>query len=196
LRRLDCRVMPGTTKEQWLAEVRRRLGDPSIKIEINYEGDEPSVLIAMNPAALKADLGRLEPHGLLIVNSDAFGERDLAKAGYAVNPLTDDSLNGFFGFAPGYSSSQGEATCFDPHPFHGAPCRDIDKSTDESGSLGRANMTYKLDADKMIYATWSQGFRPGGIAVRQDFVQRFKGDRVSTTEGGARYSIHQAGFTR
>ena len=63
--------------------------------DITTPGDEPSVLIAMNPAALKADLGRLEPHGLLIVNSDAFGERDLAKAGYTANPLTDDSLVGY-----------------------------------------------------------------------------------------------------
>src|SRR3954447_7232138 len=63
--------------------------------DITTPGDEPSVLIAMNPAALKADLARLEPHGLLIVNSDAFGERDLAKAGYATNPLTDDSLLGY-----------------------------------------------------------------------------------------------------
>ena len=63
--------------------------------DITTPGDEPSVLIAMNPAALKADLGRLEAHGLLIVNSDAFGERDLAKAGYAANPLTDDSLLGY-----------------------------------------------------------------------------------------------------
>src|SRR4029453_7727008 len=63
--------------------------------DITTPGDAPSVLIAMNPAALKADLGRLEPHGLLIVNSDSFAERDLAKAGYAANPLTDDSLAGY-----------------------------------------------------------------------------------------------------
>ena len=63
--------------------------------DITTPGDAPSVLVAMNPAALKADLGRLEPHGLLIVNSDAFDERDLAKAGYAANPLDDDSLAGY-----------------------------------------------------------------------------------------------------
>ena len=63
--------------------------------DITTPGDAPSVLIAMNPAALKADLGRLEPHGLLIVNSDAFTERDLTKAGYKTNPLTDESLAGY-----------------------------------------------------------------------------------------------------
>src|SRR4051795_8642117 len=49
--------------------------------DITTPGDAPSVLVAMNPAALKADLNRLEQNGLLIVNTDAFTERDLAKAG-------------------------------------------------------------------------------------------------------------------
>ena len=60
--------------------------------DITTPGDAPSVLVAMNPAALKADIGRLEQNGLLIVNSDGFGERDLGKAGYDVNPLEDGSL--------------------------------------------------------------------------------------------------------
>src|SRR5690348_6282996 len=63
--------------------------------DITTPGDAPSVLVAMNPAALKADLGRLEQNGLLIVNSDAFTERDLTKAGYTINPLTDGSLDGY-----------------------------------------------------------------------------------------------------
>ena len=61
--------------------------------DITTPGDVPDVLVAMNPAALKADLHRLDQHGLLIVNSDSFEERDLQKAGYATNPLLDDSLS-------------------------------------------------------------------------------------------------------
>ena len=61
--------------------------------DITTPGDVPDVLVAMNPAALKADLHRLDQHGLLIVNSDAFEERDLHKAGYTTNPLLDDSLS-------------------------------------------------------------------------------------------------------
>src|SRR5882762_10343073 len=60
--------------------------------DITTPGDAPSVLVAMNPAALKADLNRLEQNGLLIVNTDSFTDRDLAKAGYAHNPLEDDTL--------------------------------------------------------------------------------------------------------
>ncbi len=61
--------------------------------DITTPGDVPDVLVAMNPAALKADLHRLDQHGLLIVNSDSFEERDLQKAGYSTNPLLDESLS-------------------------------------------------------------------------------------------------------
>jgi len=58
-------------------------------------GDAPGVLVAMNPAALKANLGDLEPNAMLVVNSDAFKEIDLRKAGYASSPLEDGSLDGY-----------------------------------------------------------------------------------------------------
>ena len=63
--------------------------------EISTPGDEPTVLVAMNPAALKSDLSRLAPGGTLIVNEDAFEERNLEKAGYVDNPLEDGSLDGY-----------------------------------------------------------------------------------------------------
>nr|MBP6488280.1 2-oxoacid:acceptor oxidoreductase family protein [Ilumatobacteraceae bacterium] len=63
--------------------------------DITTPGDAPNVLVAMNPAALKADLHRLEQNGLLIVNSDAFETRDLEKAGYDHNPLHDDFLSSY-----------------------------------------------------------------------------------------------------
>ncbi len=63
--------------------------------DITTPGDAPTVLVAMNPAALQSDLRLLAPGGTLIVNSDAFNERNLAKAGYAADPLTDGSLEGY-----------------------------------------------------------------------------------------------------
>ena len=63
--------------------------------EILTPGDAPNVLVAMNPAALKANLADLPTGGTLVINSDSFDERDLAKAGYESNPLTDGSLSGF-----------------------------------------------------------------------------------------------------
>jgi 2-oxoglutarate ferredoxin oxidoreductase subunit alpha len=63
--------------------------------DITTPGDEPNVLVAMNPAALKADLHRLETGGTLIINEDAFDERNLEKAHYEANPLTDGTINGY-----------------------------------------------------------------------------------------------------
>ena len=58
-------------------------------------GDAPQVLVAMNPAALKASLPELERAGTIIVNTDAFTRQNLSKAGYSSNPLEDDSLEGY-----------------------------------------------------------------------------------------------------
>ncbi|MEX2394621.1 MAG: 2-oxoacid:acceptor oxidoreductase subunit alpha [Actinomycetota bacterium] len=62
--------------------------------DILTPGDAPNVLVAMNPAALKTNIKDLPKGGTLIVNEDAFEERNLAKAGYATNPLNDGTLDG------------------------------------------------------------------------------------------------------
>ncbi len=59
---------------------------------IDTPGDAPDVLVAMNPAALKTNVGNLKPGGLIIADEGEFGARNLAKAGYEVNPLEDGSL--------------------------------------------------------------------------------------------------------
>src|ERR1700689_4118470 len=56
-------------------------------------GDSVDVLIAMNPAALKVNIADLKANGILIVNSDSFGENDLRKAQMTANPLEDHSLD-------------------------------------------------------------------------------------------------------
>ncbi|WP_199522055.1 2-oxoacid:acceptor oxidoreductase subunit alpha [Geodermatophilus marinus] len=63
--------------------------------DIMTPGDAPDVLVAMNPAALKANLADLPGGGLLIVDSDEFTPRNLAKVGYATSPLEDGSLDGW-----------------------------------------------------------------------------------------------------
>jgi len=61
--------------------------------EVFTAGDEPNVLVAMNPAALKANLDDLPANGVLIVDREAFNEGNLKKAGYTANPLNDHSLD-------------------------------------------------------------------------------------------------------
>src|ERR671914_2537497 len=63
--------------------------------DILTPGDQPNVLVAMNPAALKTNLRDLPKGGTLIVDRDAFTDRNLTKAGYAANPLEDGSLADF-----------------------------------------------------------------------------------------------------
>jgi 2-oxoglutarate/2-oxoacid ferredoxin oxidoreductase subunit alpha len=63
--------------------------------DILTPGDKPNVLVAMNPAALKANLAELERGATIIVNEDAFSKRNLDKAGYEANPLEDGSLSEF-----------------------------------------------------------------------------------------------------
>jgi 2-oxoglutarate ferredoxin oxidoreductase subunit alpha len=62
---------------------------------IHTPGDQPDVLVAMNPAALKANIGDLPAGGALVVNEDAFTPANLTKVGYPSNPLTDGSLSSY-----------------------------------------------------------------------------------------------------
>lgn len=63
--------------------------------DIRTPGDEPNVLVAMNPAALKTNLPDLEAGGILVLNTDAFVEGNLKKAGYETNPLEGGDLSGY-----------------------------------------------------------------------------------------------------
>jgi len=63
--------------------------------DIKTPGDQPNVLVAMNPAALKVNLADLEEGGTLIVNTDGFTAENLKYANYATNPLEDNSLAGY-----------------------------------------------------------------------------------------------------
>ena len=92
--------------------------------DILTPGDSPDCLVAMNPAALKANLHDLVKGGLLIVNTDAFEERNLAKAGYDTNPLEDGSL--------------------DAYQVVGAPMEELTKeAVKDSGVKGRATLRSK-----------------------------------------------------
>ena len=63
--------------------------------DILTPGDRPDVLVAMNPAALRTNLKDLPSGGTLILNRDAFSERNLQKAGYSANPLEDGTLESY-----------------------------------------------------------------------------------------------------
>jgi iron complex outermembrane receptor protein len=75
----------------------------------------------------------------------------------------DNTLGGFYGFNANYYAAEGTGTCFNNIPYHGAPCSDLNGRSTGSGNTPKVNLTYKIDNTKMVYATWSKGFRPGGV---------------------------------
>jgi iron complex outermembrane recepter protein len=76
-----------------------------------------------------------------------------------------NSLNGFYGFGLDAPYSSGEKQCIAGlTPVNQGPCVNLpNKKVDESGNTPKLGVSYKFDADRMIYATWSKGFRPGGV---------------------------------
>jgi iron complex outermembrane receptor protein len=79
-------------------------------------------------------------------------------------------VKGFFGFGMGFTpiwSSNGENKCdlFEngQEDYKDKPCLNVDKGIDESDGVGRVNLTWKIADDYMVYGTWSEGYRPGGI---------------------------------
>jgi len=78
--------------------------------DIVTPGDSPNVLVAMNPAALRANMSEMAPGSTLIVNVDNFDERSLEKAGYRANPLDDESLASYTVYPVPMTSITIEAT--------------------------------------------------------------------------------------
>jgi outer membrane receptor protein involved in Fe transport len=101
---------------------------------------------------------------------------------------SDNSLEGFFGYSEGFSSRTGEAACpggdhTTAPDFNGAPCKVFDKTTKEDGVTPRVNLTYKFSPDAMVYATYSEGFRPGGIN-RRGTLPPYEADWLTNYEIG------------
>ena len=98
-----------------------------------------------------------------------------------------NSLIGFFGYGGGFSSRTGEAACFTPvvagSGINGGPCINLDKEVEENGWTVKVNGTYRIDDDKLIYATYSEGFRPGGVN-RRGTLPPYNSDTVDNYELG------------
>jgi iron complex outermembrane recepter protein len=112
----------------------------------------------------------------------------------------ENSLRGFFGFAAGYSSNYGELLCFSPTQFRGSPCTNLNDSVSEDGIIPKVNLTYKLTEDKLLYTTFSKGFRPGGInrngtvpPYETDFLKNYE-IGWKTTWAGNRFRWNGAAF--
>jgi len=111
-----------------------------------------------------------------------------------------NGLRGFFGYGEGFSGSTGVSQCFDEESVLGGPCLNLDKEVRESDHLAKLNVSYQVDDDKMVYFTWSEGYRPGGINRRgtlppytSDFLTNWEVG-WKTTWAGNRLSFNGAIF--
>jgi len=117
--------------------------------EIRTPGDQPDVLVAFNPAALKTNIERLRKGGLVLINSAAFTSRNLHKAGYESNPLEDDSLSAWQVITVDMTKLTREA-------LKDSPLRTKDK--DRAKNLFALGMVYFLYSRPLNHTvTWLEG---------------------------------------
>jgi len=112
---------------------------------------------------------------------------------------SENSLEGYFGFGQGYSNSgnSGEARCDDLFgdgrdvgapgadlpDYNTAPCKNLDDDTSDRDTIWKFNLAYELTDDALVYATYSEGFRPGGIN-RRGTVPPYEPDFLDNYEVG------------
>jgi iron complex outermembrane receptor protein len=94
-----------------------------------------------------------------------------------------NTLKGFYGFGTGYSSGTGVGACFTGETIPTSPCTNLDKGVKENGHTPKVNLTYKIDPDKLVYLTYSKGFRPGGIN-RRSTLPPYTSDFLTNYEFG------------
>ena len=124
----------------------------------------------------------------------------------------ENSLQGYFGFGDGFSGSgkSGETLCsFLAGDLQGdtsswvpfvnktgtAPCTNLQRRVDEKDTIGKVNLSYKFNSDKMVYATWSRGYRPGGVnrfaaipPYLSDFLDNYEVGWKTTWGGNFRWN--------
>lgn len=136
------------------------------------------------------------PHTLWLTDQDRV-DRDYAAFGEVSFDITDgltltggirlfkaeNSLKGFFGFNSFYSHRTGESQCFAPTSVDRSPCTNLDKSVEETGETHRVNLSWQIDDDHLLYATYSTGFRPGGVN-RRSTIPPYDSDTLTNYEIG------------
>ncbi|HEX8526101.1 TonB-dependent receptor [Allosphingosinicella sp.] len=109
----------------------------------------------------------------------------------------DNTLTGFFGYSDGFSGSTGVAGCFGPPSVPQSPCQNLGeidadgnvgpKRSEDTDFIHRLNITYRITPDHLVYATWSRGYRPGGVN-RRGTLPPYGADFINNYELGLKTS--------
>jgi 2-oxoglutarate/2-oxoacid ferredoxin oxidoreductase subunit alpha len=156
---------------------------------ITTPGDTPNVLVAMNPAGLKANLEVLDPGATVIVNVDAFDERSLQKAGYTEDPLHDGTLGSYTVYEVPMTSITQEV-CKEA----GVKPRDAERSKNFF-ALGLVSWLYSRPVDTTV--AWIEQRFAARETVKEANLRAFRAgyDFGETAElFDSRYEVHAAPF--
>lgn len=156
--------------------------------DIYTPGDAPDVLVAMNPAALAANLSDLKPGGVLIINTDAFNEKNFKKVHMETDPLTDGSLDKYRLYKVPLTKLNREAC----EGIEGLTTKDIDR-TKNFFSLGLAFWMYDRPLDSTL--SWIEAKFKSKPSIKEANLRAFKagynyGDTTETFQ--SRYRIAPA----
>lgn len=162
-----------------------------------YQKQQHHIFQNYQIAELGSDLSVPGHTGTIWLTAQNRVDRDKAVFGQAEYDITDklmltagirffkahNTLVGFYGYGAGYGST-GEKACFtSTAKVADAPCINLDKGVKESGNSPKVTLTYKFDSSKLIYATYSKGFRPGGIN-RRSTLPPYHADYLKNYEAG------------
>ncbi|HJV42780.1 TonB-dependent receptor [Caulobacter sp.] len=161
-----------------------------------YQKQKHNIFQNYQIAGLGSDISVPGYPGTIWLTKQNRVDRDKAVFGQAEYDITDklmltagirffkahNTLVGFYGYGAGYGST-GERACFKGPVVAGSPCTNLDKGVKESGNSPKVTLTYKIDGDKLVYATYSKGFRPGGIN-RRSTLPPYHADYLKNYEAG------------
>ncbi|MGZ4210829.1 MAG: 2-oxoacid:acceptor oxidoreductase subunit alpha [Actinomycetota bacterium] len=156
--------------------------------DILTPGDQPNVLVAMNPAALKTNLGDLAGGGTLIVNKDAFVEKNIERVGYTKNPLEDGSLAGYQVFEVAMTTMTLEAA----KDIEGITKKDAERAKNMF-ALGLVAWMYSRPTD--VIMAWLEKRFAGRAGILEANLRAFKAgyNFGETAELFAhQYEVHRA----
>ena len=146
--------------------------------DILTPGDRPDVLVAMNPAALRTNLKDLPTGGTLVLNRDAFSERNLQKAGYTSNPLEDATLEDYKLHAVPLTSMtrRGAEGHRGRHLTRGRALEELLRARADVVALRAADRAHaRVHPDEVRQAARDRGGEPprvrGGVELRRDVAR-------------------------